>query len=211
MDAQLNLNKREVFGKKAKQLFEDGQALGNIFGKGEESIAVYGLGNEVDRVVSQAGKNHPITITLDSGKQVMALVHEVERDYITRRMRHVTFHIVKKGEKVTTEVPVHQVDEAPAVRTGKIIVTLMDHVEVEATPADLPEALEVSIANLVDDGDMVTLHDIVVPKGVEIQADLDQPIAKVEVPRSQIEEAAEAEEADAASVPSDHGSDAKAE
>lgn len=211
MDAKLTLSRREVFGKKAKTLTDDGKTLANIFGKGRNSVAAFGDTGVVEKVVSAAGKNTPITITLDDGKDVLALVHEVERDYKTNKIHHVSFQVIIKGQKVTTEVPIHQTGEASAQKTGLIVVTVMDSVEIEAIPSKIPSALEVSVDGLVEDGDSVHLSDITVPEGAEIMIDIeedDRLIAKVETPRAEVEEEDEdedGEEADAADVPSEHG------
>ena len=208
MDAKLSLSRRKDMGKQAKNLTEQGKVLGNIYAKGEQSIAVYGDVQDVDRIVREAGKHHPISVMLDDGKEILVLVHDVERDNVTRRMHHVTFQTIHKGQKVTTEVPVRQVGESPAVRTGKIIVTLLDHVEIQAVPAMIPEELEVSIEQLEEDGDQVNLKDITMPNGVELKADPELPIAKVEVPRAQIDtNEADDDAVNADEVPSDHGGD----
>ena len=209
MDAKLTLSRRDVFGKKAKALTTDGKVLANIFGKGRNSIAAYGEAGVVEKVVADAGKNTPITITLDDGKEVLALVNDVERDYKTQLIHHVSFQVVIKGQKVTTEVPVHLTGEAPATKLGLIVVTMLDSVEIEAIPSKIPEALEASIEGLTEDGDSVHVSDLTVPEEVEVKVEGDRLIAKVETPRSQIEdeEEGEDEEVDAADVPSDHGGD----
>lgn len=208
MDAKLTLSRRDVFGKKAKTLTQDGKVLANIFGKGRNSIAAYGDVGVVEKVVAQAGKNHPITIDLDDGKEVLALVSEVERDYMTRSIHHVSFQVVVKGQKVTTEVPVRIIGDAPATKTGLVVVTMVDIIEIEAIPSKIPEALEVSADLLVKDGDTLHLSDITVPEGVELKVEDDRLIAKVETPRAQIEEEPEEVEEGVgeADVPSDHGS-----
>ncbi len=210
MDAKLTLSRREVFGKKAKALTHDGKTLANIFGKGRTSIAAFGDSGVIEKVVAAAGKNHPISITLDDGKEVLALVHEVERDYKTNFIHHVSFQVIIKGQKVTTEVPVHITDEAPAQRTGLIVVTYIDSIEVDAIPSKIPEALEVSAESLVEDGDALHVSDIKVPDDVELKVEQDRLIAKVETPRAQMEEEVEEEgdeDGGAADVPSDHGGD----
>lgn len=146
-------------------------------------------------------------MTLDDGKEILVLVNEVERDFITRQMHHVTFQTIHKGQKVTTEVPIRQVGDSPAVKAGMIIVTLLDKVEIEAIPSQIPEALEISIEGLVEDGDQLSLADLVIPEGSELKDDPDQPVAKVETPRAQEEEPEVDEEIDPSEVPSDHGSD----
>ncbi len=208
MDAKLTLSRREVFGKKAKSLTSEGKTLANIFGKGRNSIAAFGEATTVERVVGEAGKNHPITITLDDGKELLALVHEVERDYKTNHIHHVSFQVVIKGQKVTTEVPIRLTGEAPAQRVGLIVVTYLDSIEIEAIPSKIPDALEVSVDSLVEDGDAVHLSDLKVPEDVQVKVEDDRLIAKVETPRSQIEEEDEDDTAeDAADVPSEHGGD----
>lgn len=211
MDAKLTLSRRDVFGKKAKKITEDGNVLANIFGKGRNSIAAFGDAQTVERVVAQAGKNTPITITLDDGKELLALVNEVERDYKTRNIHHVSFQVVIRGQKVTTEVPVRLVGEAPAEKVGLIVVTMLDSVEIEAIPSKIPEALEVSAEKLAEDGDSLHLSDITIPEDVELKVEDDRLIAKVETPRAQIEEEPEDEEVDPADVPSDHGGDEDSE
>ena len=206
MDAKLTLSRRDVFGKKAKVLTEDGKVLANIFGKGRNSVAAFGDQGVVEKVVAEAGKNHPITITLDDGKEVLALVNEVERDYKTRQIHHVSFQVVVKGQKVTTEVPVHIIGDAPATKTGLIVVTMLDSIEIEAIPSKIPDVLEISAETLIEDGDSLHLSDLTIPEGVELQVEDDRLIAKVEVPRSQIEEEPEEdEEVDPGEVPSEHG------
>ena len=214
MDAKLTLSRRDVFGKKAKTLTEDGKTLVNIFGKGRESIAAFGDSREIEKVVSEAGKNHPIDLTVGD-EEVLVLVSEVERDYRTRSIHHVGFQVVIRGQKVTTEVPIHQTGEAPAAKLGLIVVSMLDSVEIEAIPSKIPEALEISIEGLSEDGDSLHVSDIAAPEDVEIKTEGDRLIVKVETPRSQIEdeedEGDEEEAADAADVPSEHGGDSDAE
>ncbi len=214
-ELKLALNKRELTGKKAKKLIADGMVLGNVFGKGQESISVMAPRKELVRVIEAAGKNHPIELEID-GKQTLALVSEVDRNNITQELHHVSFHTVKRGEKVQAEVPLHQVGDAPALRTGKIIITLLDAVEVEADPTKLPDHFDVDISGLEEVGDTVSVSDIKIVADVEILMDTEAPIAKVDIPRAQVEDEdaedeAEAEGESAADVPSEHGSESEEE
>ncbi len=211
MDAKLTLSRRDIFGKKAKSLISDGMVLGNIFGKGRDSIAVFGEQREVESVVSKAGKNHPIEITLNDRDNLLVLVNEVERDYISNRIHHVSFQTIIRGQKVNTEVPLHLTGDAPAEKLGLIIVTMIDSVEVEAIPSKIPGSIEISQESLTDDGDSIHISDIPKIDDVEIMVDETLLVAKVETPRSQIEEdeeegeGEEGEGEDAADVPSEHG------
>jgi len=85
-------------------------------------------------------------------------------------IRHVAFHAVRADEPVHAEVPVRLVGEgeSAAERAGLVVLQTIEKLEVKALPMDLPEALEVSILELAEAGDRVTVGNIVLPQGVEI-------------------------------------------
>ncbi len=207
MSLSLELQKRDKFGKKARKLIDEGQVLLNIFGKGVDSLAASGDYKTVNNIVAEAGKNHPIDLTV--GKEAhLVLINDIERDPITQRLHHVALQVIHKGQKVTAEVPIKLVGDAAAEKQGRIVVTLMDKIEIESIPSNIPEVIEIDISGLDEEGDQITVADIKVASTVEILVDDALLIAKVDVPRAQVEEEDDEEEAsaDAADVPSDHGS-----
>lgn len=204
MDFNLTVQKRESLGRKAKDVKNEGNILGNVYGKGVESIPIQGERRAMQKVVVGAGKNHPIELTIDGADNHLVLVHEVERDNITQNMHHVTFHVIKRGEKVSTEIPLHLVGDAPAARTGNIVVKMLDEVEIEANPKDIPEAFEISIESLEEVGDSINVGDIKMPTGVTLLTDETLPVVKVEATRAVLsEDEEEAEEGDAQALSSD--------
>lgn len=209
-ELKLQLKLRDVHGKKARKIIKDGGIIGNVFGKGQASQSVMGDYRTVSKTLEQAG-TQPIQLEIEGGKNELALVKKIETQPLTGRIHHVEFHVIHKGEKVQTEVPLKLVGEAPAERTGKIIVKMLDMVEIKTTPASIPEFIEVDMSGLVEEDDHVTVANITAPKDVEILTEGDHLIAKVDVPRSQIVQEAEDEVAEAADVPSDHGSEEKSE
>ncbi len=210
MEFKLQLKKREQFGKKAKQLVREGQVLGNIYGKGEDSVAVQGEYSPMNKMIQAAGKSNPIEATIEGSDDQLLLVHDIERDAITQKLHHVTFQVIKRGQKVTTEVPIRYVGDAPAEKAGMVVVTLVDAIEIEAIPSKIPAVLEVSLESLVEENDSLTIADLTIDKDVTVSSEDTLMLAKVDVPRAQVEEEPEDEEGDdasAADVPSDHGSD----
>lgn len=67
-------------------------------------------------------------------------------------------------------MPIRLVGEGESVaeRGGLVILQALEKIEVKALPLELPEALEVSILDLAEAGDRVTVADIKVPADVEI-------------------------------------------
>lgn len=210
MSIALSVKKREVFGNRVKSLYRDGLIVGNVFGRGQTSVAIEGDYETIRKVVTEAGKNHPIELKIEGEGDHLVLVKNIDVDPSKGRIRHVEMQMVNRNEKVEAEVPIELIGTAPAVLAGNMVMTLNDTVIVSANPTNLPDHLEVSAELLVDPEDMITVANISVPSGVEIMTEADTPLFKVEVPRSQVEEAAEegAEgEVSAADVPAEHGSE----
>jgi large subunit ribosomal protein L25 len=96
-------------------------------------------------------------------------------DPVKHVLRHVAFHTIKQNDVITTEVPVvlTGLGESPAERAGLVILQAIEHLEIKAKPADLPESLELSVMNLETHEDKIAVSDIKLPNGVEF-ADVDQ-------------------------------------
>lgn len=165
----LTIVKRELHGKKVKQLRKLGLVPGVVYGAGMEPASVQAEAGEVLRVVNAAGKHSPVMLA--GAKKRIAMIKDVEFDPTKHGIvRHISFHAVKADEPVEAEVPIHLVGEgeSAAERAGLIVLQSLDKLEVKALPMDLPDKLEVSIVDLAAAGDRVTVKDITVPAGVEI-------------------------------------------
>lgn len=211
MSISLKVQKRDVLGKKVKGLYRDGKVIGNLYGRGKESIPIVGDYEPMRKVIEEAGKNHPIELSVEGDADHLVLIKNVDYDPVKGRARHIEFHMVNRNEKVEAEVPVELVGTAPAVLAGNIVITLNDTVLVEAIPTSLPDHLEANAELLKDPDDMITLADIALPANVEFIDEPTTPLFKVEVPRSQVEAEESAEEISAADVPAEHGGPEKEE
>lgn len=163
----LKLDQRTLQGKKVRQLRKDGIIPAVVYGAGVDPINVQAPLNVMDKVIRDAGKHTPVHLTIGSKKEI-AMIKDVEVDAVRGLTRHVSFHAVKQNEPVNAEVPIHLVGqgESEAEKAGLIVLQALDHIEVRALPLALPEALEVSIANLKEAGEQITLGDITLPEGV---------------------------------------------
>jgi len=163
----LNLDLRVLQGKKVKQLRKEGLVPAVVYGAGVEPVNVQAARNILDKVIRDAGKHTPVHLVIGTRKEI-AMIKDVEADPVKGLTRHVSFHAVNQNDPVTAEVPIHLVGqgESEAEKAGLIVLQALDRIEVRALPLNLPEALEVSIANLKEAGEQITLGDIVLPKDV---------------------------------------------
>lgn len=165
----LTIEKRELHGKKVKQLRKQGLTPGVVYGAGMDAADIQADTKEVRRVVAAAGKHAPVQ--LNGTKRRLAMIKSIDFDPTKHGViRHISFHAVKADEPVITEVPIRLVGEgeSAAEKAGLIVLQALDKVEVKALPMDLPDALEASIVELAEPGDRVTVGDMKLPSGVEL-------------------------------------------
>ncbi len=173
-------------GKAVKKLRSDGQVPAVIHDHGRPSIHVQGRGIDVLKVWHKAGKHHPVEIKAGD-KSFVALIREATFDPRKHQLTHVVFNAVDKDQKVDAEIPIQpryaEGNEAsPAERNGLIVLAQLETVQVKAIPTKLPDFFEYDAEKLVEIGDHVTVDDLAVPEGVELQTEAGHTIATVYEP-----------------------------
>lgn len=213
----LKLEPRKVTGKAVKHLRREGHVPAVIHDHGKPSLHVQGDRLAMLKVWQQAGKHHPVELTAGDHNFV-ALIKDAEFDPRKHQLQHLVFNAVDRNQKVEAEVPIRpryaEGNEAsPAERNGLIVLTQLDAVQVKAIPTKLPDFLEFDAEKLVEIGDHLTVADLSVPEGVEIETEAEHAVATVYEPSAlaAANEAAagEAEAGEAESVESEHESNAE--
>ncbi len=197
-EVKLAATARTEFGKgAARRLRRAHQIPAVLYGHGTEPVHVALPGHETMLAVKQA--NALFEIELD-GKATLALAKDVQRDPVKNVIEHVDLLIVRRGEKVSVEVPVTVVGES-APGTIHIVETQALALEAEAT--HLPEHVEVSIEG-VEAGTALTAGELTLPKGATLVTDAETIVVTVTVPTVSAEDRAadeaEAEAAEAAAA-----------
>jgi large subunit ribosomal protein L25 len=178
-EISLALDERTAEGKQVKKLRAEGFVPSVVYGGTTAPISTQSPFVETAKVVHAAGKHSPVHLTL-GGKKKLAIIKNVDIDPVKHLVRHVAFHTIKQNEKIVTEVPIHLIGtgESAAEKAGLVVLQAIEHVEIRALPANLPEALEISIIDLASTEDKLTLSDIKLPEGVEF-ADHEQDVELV--------------------------------
>lgn len=197
IEYQLSAEKRKITGRKVKKLRKEGILPANIYGKKVKSLAVQLFAKEFLPVFAKAGETSVVELAVkseDSPRPV--LIHNLQKDPVSDMPLHIDFYQVDLKEKITADIPVEIIGEAPAVtqKIGVLIQPLAE-VEVEALPTDLPEKLTVSVAKLEKIDDSVTVKDLKPPVGVKILASENQVLAIIEALAKEEEVAPPAAEA----------------
>lgn len=182
----LTLETRTVMGKSVKHLRSAGTIPAVIHDHGKASVHVQGNGVAMLKVWRQAGKHHPVELTAGD-QSFVALIKTAEFDPKKHLLTHIVFNAVDKNQKVEAEIPLRpRYDEgnesSPAERNGLIVLAQLESVNVKAIATKLPDFLEYNAEKLVEVGDHVTVAELHIPDGVELETELEQTIATVYEP-----------------------------
>ncbi len=165
----LDLSKRAVQGKKVAQLRKTGQIPGVVYGQEVDPVNVQASAVVVNKVVQQAGQHNPVYLSFD-GKKRIAMIKNIDYDPVKHTVRHIALRVVKQNEKVEADVPIRLVGEgeSAAEKAGLVVLQTLESIKIHALPSNLPDALEVSIAELAEPHEQVTIANITLPEGVEL-------------------------------------------
>jgi len=189
-DTKVAAERRTEFGKGfARRLRAAGKIPAVIYGHGTDPVHVALPGHQVSLIIRRANALLELDI---EGTQELALVKDVQRDPVLQIIEHIDLLVVKKGEKVTIDIPVLVTGEAAP---GTIVNLDATTISIEAEATHIPQNVEVSVEGL-EEGAHITAADVVLPKGSTLVTDGDVLIVAVsgeaaeEAPAEAAEEAA---------------------
>ena len=181
----LSVNKREVTGKKVSDLRSNGLTPIHMYGPEIESSPLQCDSKILDRVITDAGTNIPVTVNVDGGEQDnLCFIREVQYHPVTNKVLHVDFMKVQVGKPVRAQVPISVIGTSPAVRTmgGTLLQPLLT-LTVEALPLEIPEAIILQAELLVDFETNLYVSDIEVDEEVNVINEASEMVASVVAPR----------------------------
>jgi len=190
---------RTEFGKgPARRVRRSGRVPAVLYGHGTDTRHITLPGHEL----LLALKTPNVLINVDGLKEggQLALPKAVQRDPIKGFIEHVDLILVRRGEKVTVEVPVQVTGE---VGPGGLLDQQMVRIAVEAEATRIPQAIEVDVegmeigsavhagelslpqgATLVAEADALVLHVLAAPTAEQIEAELGEVPAAEEAPEA---------------------------
>lgn len=174
--------------RRLRRLADDVPAV--IYGGGKDAVSITIPHKDILKATSQdAFFSQIIALSVD-GKKEQAVIKALQRHPSRPRILHADFQRVKASEAIQVRVPVVLLneDQCKGVKLGGgSIMRTMPEVEVTCLPKNLPESLEVDVADL-DVGESIHISQIQFPKGVASvdlanSADSDHAVVTVQAPR----------------------------
>jgi len=190
---EINAKVRTDIGKGAsRRMRHAGLIPAIIYGAGKDPVSLSLSHNEITKNLSnESFYSHILTIHID-GQSEKAVLKDLQRHPYKPSILHLDLQRVSDTEKLSLRVPLHFINEDNCVgvkQDGSKISHQMTDVEISCLPKDLPEFIEVDLAN-VKTGEIVHLSNLTIPENVDLVslAHGDLPVVSVNLPRGVQEE-----------------------
>ncbi|MFE3322924.1 50S ribosomal protein L25/general stress protein Ctc [Nocardia sp. NPDC059195] len=180
---------RTEFGKgAARRTRRDGNVPAVLYGHHSEPQHLSLNAKAFAAILRLHGTNAILNLQID-GQPQLAMTKSVVVHPIRRYIEHADLLIVKRGERVTTDVNVVVTGDAVS---GALITQELNTLSIEADAMNLPESIEVSVDGIAI-GTQILAGGITLPKGVTLAGDPEALIVNViEAPSAKAEDEGEA-------------------
>lgn len=169
----------------AKKLRAAGKVPGIVYGLGRDALAFTVERRRLYEVLAQAGGGN-VLIRLDLAgtevdSDVAALLKEIQWSPVHKEPLNVDLQWISLTDPITVSVELVVEGEAPGVEEGGSINQLRYDVEIECLPTDIPEHVVVDVTGM-EIADTRHAGDIVLPEGITLLLDLDDPVVTIARP-----------------------------
>lgn len=182
-EIKLNAEKRELTGRKVKKIRSEGKIPANVYGKKIKSLSLTLKLEEFEKVYKEAGETGVVKLLVEGEKEERPiLIQNFQIDPVYDKPLHVDLRQIILTEKITAQIPVEVIGEAPAAQQKLgILIQTVSEIEVEALPMDLPEKFEVDVSKLVNVNDEITVKEITVDRSkVKLNVEDTLVVVKIE-------------------------------
>jgi large subunit ribosomal protein L25 len=180
---------RENFGKgAARQLRREGKIPAVLYGHKQETVHLALPEHEL--FLALKTPNVLLNLDITGGQSQLAIPKAVQKDPVKRSLEHVDLLLVRRGEKVTVDVPVVTTGD---IAPGGLLELVLTSLSVEAEATHIPGSFEVSVDGLKE-GTQITAAQVNLPDGVSLFTDPEAVVVHVLTPAAAlVEDEGEAE------------------
>lgn len=165
-EVRLAVEQREEFGKgAARRARRAGKIPAVLYGHGIDPQHLNLPTVEFARAVRENGRNAVLRLDVRGSRSQLALCKSITTHPTKSYLEHVDLLLVKRGEKVTVNVPLVVTGEAAP---GTLVTQEANELQVEAEALHLPEQIELSIQD-AEAGTQFHASDVTLPEGSTLQ------------------------------------------
>ena len=187
----------------ARRVRRDGRIPAVVYGAGKSAVPVAVDPRQVSRILhSETGHNSVFDLALD-GEKTKAMIVDWQYEPIKGSLLHIDLKRIAMDQKLRVNVPIELVGDPEGVKTqGGLLEQIVREVEVECLPADIPNVIELNVADLVF-GVVLRVSDLPKNDKVRFVTDADQPVAHIISIKEEVAATPEAVAGEAAAAPAE--------
>ena len=186
---EIELNPRELMGKKVGRLRRAGIVPVHLYGPGMESRALQCNASQLIRVLATAGGATPIHITIqgEPGNH-LAFAREIQWDPKRDDLLHVDLLAADVSRPVTAQVPIVLIGESAGARTvSGTVMHQLRAVDIQALPLEMPSEIELDISVMEEPDSVIRVSDLLIPENATLLSDVEELVVRIELPRVEVE------------------------
>jgi large subunit ribosomal protein L25 len=197
---------REVTGKSAIRKLRNDETMPAVMYGLKDNLNLVVNPKELKKLLLEKGRNALIELNVEGDASRNVVLKEYQAHPLKSGWLHADFLEVDVTKKIKVKVPVVLVGTAPGEKMGGIVNHIIRHIEVESTPKNIPEKIEVPMDD-VQLNQVIHVSDLVVEGDVEIVNPPGEAVVTVHEEKAKEVKAEdeEGEDAEAAAAPADAG------
>src|SRR5215470_9414102 len=187
----------------ARRVRKQGKVPAVVYGAGKAALPVSVDPRQVSRILHSAtGHNTIFDLTLN-GERTKAMMVYWQYEPIKGALLHIDVKRIAMDQKLRVNVPIELVGEPAGVKQqGGILEQIAREVEVECLPGDIPNAIELNVAELVF-GMVLRVADLPKSDKIRLVTDPDQPVAHIISVKEEVAPTPEVITGEAAAAPAE--------
>lgn len=164
------------------QLRNNGRIPGVLYGMKEQNQLIHLDQSELTQALRQHGKNAIFDINVNGAQPEKVIIAEIQKDHLKGNLVHIDLKRVNMNKPMITTVPIVLIGEAEGVKQGGVLQFQTRELEIRCLPTELPESIPLYVSELKM-GHSLTVQDLDIPSGIEVQHEPNEVIISVVAPR----------------------------
>ena len=169
-----------------KRMRKAGTIPAAVYGRKVKASNIQVHGKTFSKLLEGSASDNILVSLKIAGEEQLALVQEVQHDYLRGGILHIDFHAVAADEEIHANVPVSMIGEAKGLKQGGLVEAIHHEIEVRCLPKDLPESIQIDVTGL-EVGKGIHVSEITFPEGVTCRLGGDVVIIMCEEPKVEVE------------------------
>lgn len=169
---------REETGTRAsKEARREGKLPVSLYRDGQSQSLLVDAG-AFEAILRTEGANAVFNLLVD-GKKQKVWIKDFQKAALANEFYSADLEAITADQKLTMEVPLVLVN-VETVKQG-IVELVMNTIEIETTPDDIPQQIEIDVTGL-EIGNTLAVSDLTIPESVTVLAESDQTVVTVSAP-----------------------------